>query len=411
MKISQTIRTQNRFGFYLLMMYLLIEYGRPQALIPALGYLRPGIIIIGLLGIYLIVTGKVRFENAQSKCMLGFLLLSAIHVPIAVNNYWAFQGFRMFMIYLIIFLSITAFINSSESLNRFINFWIWINVLNALVGIKHGGKVSFSGYMGEENDFALVMNMAIPLAYFMFVGSESIKKKIIYLSACGLFIIAEVASLSRGGFVGLVPVIFYCWYKTPKKILATIIIALLIGFLYVTAPSDYWNEIKSIKEENIKEGTGETRWYLWKIAWRIFLDHPIIGVGPGNYPWRSGEYQPEEDLNFRPSIAGKAAHSIYFTLIPEFGLAGILLFSAMLYHSYKNSRAIIKKKNLLSDELKKSRFILLGTIGALLGYLGSGIFLSVFYYAHFWLLLAIASAVKNIFALRDSTRYSIRDII
>jgi len=116
--------------------------------------------------------------------------------------------------------------------------------------------------MGDENDFALVMNMAIPFAYFMFLETNSPRKKIFYLFACCIFIAANVASLSRGGFVGLVPVIFYCWSKTPKKVSSTVIIAIMMGVLYLTAPATYWDEVKSIKEENIKTGTGESRWYL-----------------------------------------------------------------------------------------------------------------------------------------------------
>lgn len=402
MAISQTKNNQGNTGFTLLMLYLFFEYGRPQGLIPVLGYLRPGIVLIGALGFYLFISGKIKFESIQSKCMLGFLLLSAIHVPIAVNNYWAFQGAKAFLIYLIVFLSVSNYVNSFDKLSRFIDLWIGINVVCALVGLRYGGRVPFSSFMGDENDFALVMNMAIPFAYFMFLETSSTKKKILYLSACCIFIAANVASLSRGGFVGLVPVILYCWYKTPKKFLSTIIVAIMISILYFSASPKYWQEVESIKEENIQKGTGEGRWYAWKLAWKMFLDHPIIGVGPGNANWNIGKYQPEEDLKYRPSIAGRAVHSLYFTLIPELGIIGILLFSSMLYSSYKDIKWIIKKEKRecnqadIAQQLHRIRFIILGITGALCGYMVSGTFLSVFYYPHFWLLIALYGALKNI---------------
>jgi O-antigen ligase len=414
-KIDSVATSENshRFGFALLILYLFFEYGRPQGLIPALNYLRPGIVIIGLLGVYLLVTRNVKFETVQSKCLLGFLILSAIHVPIAVNNFWAFQGAKAFLIYLIVFLAISTYVNSLEKLSRFINLWIGINIVCGFVGLKHGGRVPFSGFMGDENDFALVMNMAIPFAYFMFLGTDSVKKKIYYLSACCIFISANVASLSRGGFIGLVPVMLYCWYKTPKKVLSTVVIAILVGVLYLTAPATYWDEVRSIKEENIEKGTGESRWYYWKLAWKMFLDNPVIGVGTGNVTWNIERYQPEEDLEYRRGLGGMAAHSLYFTLIPELGLVGILLFSAMLYYSYKDTRKIFKKEKelllqredariklkddtLVTNQLKKLRFIRLGINGALLGYLISGAFLSVFYYPHFWFLMGVSISFKNI---------------
>ena len=155
-----------------------------------------------------------------------------------------------------------------------------------------------------------------------------------------------------------------------------------------------------------QKGTGEDRWYLWKLAWKVFLDYPIIGVGQGNISWNIGKYQPLEDLKYRRGVAGKAVHSLYFTLIPELGIIGILLFSGMLYYSYKDLKRILKKEKefLLKQnqskeiiqQLHKIRFIIFGITGAMLGYLVSGVFLSVLYYPHFWLLISLCVALKNI---------------
>jgi len=328
-----------------------------------------------------------------------------LHGPIAVNNYWAYKIWRGTILHFIVYLSIVNFVDSFEKIEKYINIWIIINLFCAFVGLKHGGRVPNSGFMGDENDFALVMNMAIPFAYFMFLETSSTRKKILYLSACCIFIAANVASLSRGGFVGLVPVILYCWYKTPKKFLSTIIVAIMTSVLYFSASPKYWDEVKSIKEENIQKGTGEDRWYLWKITWHMFLDYPIIGVGQGNAPWHISRYEPPGGLH-GTSRAGRAVHSLYFTLIPELGLVGILLFSGMLYFSYKDLKRILKKEKEfflkqnqskeIIQQLHKIKFFIFGITGAMLGYLVSGAFLSVLYYPHFWLLMGICVALKNI---------------
>jgi len=394
------------FPFYLLLIYLFFEYGRPQSFFPVIGALHPGYILHTLLFLCLFLKGKLlNFKNIQTRCFLGLLLLTTLHGPIAVNNYYAYLIWRGTLLYFIVYLSIVNFVDSFEKIEKYIDIWIIINLFCAFVGIKHGGKVPNSGFMGDENDFALVMNMAIPFAYFMFLETNSTKKKLLYLIACCIFIAANVASLSRGGFVGLVPVILYCWYKTPKKVLSTIIVAIMISVLYFSASPKYWQEVKSIKEENIQKGTGEDRWYLWKITWKMFLDHPIIGVGQGNAPWHISRYEPSGGLH-GTSRAGRAVHSLYFTLIPELGLVGILLFTGMLYFSYKDLKWILKKEKefLLKQnqskeiiqQLHKIRFIIFGITGAMLGYLVSGAFLSVLYYPHFWLLIALFVSIRNI---------------
>ena len=179
----------------------------------------------------------------------------------------------------------------------------------------------------------------------------------------------------------------------------------MISVLYFSASPKYWDEVKSIKEENIQKGTGEGRWYTWKCGLRMFLEHPIIGVGQGNFPWHFGKYESPGGIHGK-SLAGRAAHSLYFTLIPELGLVGILLFSGMLYFSYKELKWILKKEKefLLKQnqskeiiqQLHKIRFIIFGITGAMLGYLVSGAFLSVLYYPHFWLLIALFVSIRNI---------------
>jgi len=393
--------------FYLILIHLFFDYGRPQSFFPIIGALHPGYILHTLLFLCLFLKGKLlNFKNIQTKCFLGIILLMTLHGPIAVNNYYAYLIWRGTLLYFIVYLSIVNFVDSFPKIEKYIDIWITINVFCAFVGIKHGGKVPNSGFMGDENDFALVMNMAIPFAYFMFLETNSTKKKILYLSACCIFIAANVASLSRGGFVGLVPVILYCWYKTPKKVLSTIIVAIMISVLYFSASPKYWDEVRSIKEENIQKGTGEGRWYSWKLGWRMFLDHPIIGVGQGNYPILAPKYQTPGEALYRRPVWGRAVHSLYFTLIPELGLVGILLFSGMLYFSYKDLKWILKKEkeSLLKQnqskeiiqQLHKIKFIIFGITGAMLGYLVSGAFLSVLYYPHFWLLIALFVSIRNI---------------
>jgi len=408
-KTKNSIQTKDKksgLPYFLLLTLLFFDYSRPQSLFPPLGVLHIPMIIQAILLLTLLLSRNLfNLKNIQTKCFLGIIILMMIHVPIARNNFFAYNMTRSMLLKYIIFMSIITYVNSFEKLTKYIDFWIMINLVCALIGLKHGGRIPNSAFMGDENDFALIMNMAIPFAYFMFLETDSTKKKILYLSACCIFIAANVASFSRGGFVGLVPVILYCWYKTPKKVLSTIIVAIMISVLYFSASPKYWQEVKSIKEENIQKGTGEDRWYLWNLAWHMFLDHPIIGVGQGNAPWHISRYEPPGGLHGR-SRAGRAIHSLYFTLIPELGIIGILLFSGMLYFSYKDLKWILKKekefllKQNQSEEIiqqmHKIRFIIFGITGAMLGYLVSGIFLSVLYYPHFWLLISLCVALRNI---------------
>lgn len=394
--------------FRLVLLFLLLDYGRPQTFFPVIEALHPGLFIQSALFFFLISRGLLKLDYVHTKCFTLLMLVMAIHVPIATNNYWAFQILTSTFLYFIVYLSIVTFVNSHPKVESFINSWIIINLICAIVGLNNGGKVPGSSFLGDENDFALVMNMAIPFAYFMFLQADRFKHKLWYLCAVGVFVVANVTSLSRGGFIGLVAVGLFCLLKSPKKILSTVVVSLMVAVLYLNAPPTYWDEVRSIQTENTEEGTGSVRWYSWKCGWRMFLDHPILGVGQGNFPWNFAQYEPQEGFAGR-GHGGRVAHSVYFTLIPELGAIGTILFFSLLYYSWRDIKGVVKagKQNRVGriegktekdvrEKLKQVMHIALGVQGALIGYLVSGTFLSVLYYPHFWLLAAFSLAIANL---------------
>ena len=63
------------FGFYLVLIFLLFEYGRPQSFWPVIGSLYPGWIIQILLILCLVVKNKsFNFSNVQTKCFFALVL-------------------------------------------------------------------------------------------------------------------------------------------------------------------------------------------------------------------------------------------------------------------------------------------------------------------------------------------------
>ena len=184
--------------------------------------------------------------------------------------------------------------------------------------------------MGDENDFCMVMDMAVPFAYFLLFSATGVGQKIKYLTFLGTFILAAMATLSRGGFVGLASVGAYCWYRSPKKMNALVVLLVAVLFMAVLAPEKYWDEISSsTNEETMSEqGTGGARLYTWGIGVDMFLYNPIIGIGQSNFPWTVDQYETGK-FNDR-SFGGRQAHSAWVTLISELGLAGIVIIGSML---------------------------------------------------------------------------------
>src|SRR5213075_2121097 len=90
---------------------------------------------------------------------------------------------------------------------------------------------------------------------------------------------------------------------------------------------NYWDELQSMGDSN--DSTRNDRLYMWRRSTEMFLDNLIVGVGAGNFPVRVSEYELKSE-EFDPAVqhlhGGRVAHSLYFTLIPEYGLVGIFLY-------------------------------------------------------------------------------------
>jgi len=397
---------ESKTGFYLVLVYLLFEFGRPQDVLPGLGAIPFGTGLSVLILLNVLMSRKLDFSRLQTKLWLPLLAVMAIHVPIAVNNYWALMIFKdMFLLYSV-YLGILAFVDSLEKMMTLMKMWVGIHGFLAVWGIAHGG-FGIGGWMGDENDFCMVMNMAVPFGYFLLFSATGVVQKMKYLGFLGAFILAAMASLSRGGFMGLAAVGVYCWYRSPKKLNALIVLAVAVVFMVALAPPTYWDEIASSTSDETMgdEGTGGARLYTWGIGMKMFYANPIIGIGQNNFPWTFNIYEAGQTFHDR-SFGGRQAHSAWVTLISELGLAGIVIIGAMLLQCYKDLKLVRKRFSPVRSGQKHGQIVQAGEDvrmylarameGSLIGFIVSGIFISILWYPSLWIMMALVVSLRNI---------------
>ena len=397
---------ESKVGFYLVLAYLFFEFGRPQEMIPGLGVIPFGAGLSVLILLKVLMSGKLDFSRLQTKLWLPLLVVMAIHVPIAVNNFHALMTFKDMCLLYCVYLGILTFVDSLDKMMMMMKLWVGILVFLAVMGIAHGGS-GIGGWMGDENDFCMVMNMAVPFGYFLLFSVSGAVEKMKYLGSLGLFILAAMASLSRGGFFGLASVGAYCWYRSPKKLNALIVVGVAVLFMLLLAPENYWDEISSSTSDETMsdEGTGGARLYTWGIGMKMFYSNPIIGIGQANFPWTFNIYEEGETFNDR-SFGGRQAHSAWVTLISELGLAGIVIIGGMLLQCYKDLKFVRIRLSPVRARQKHGQTVQAGEDvrvylarameGSLIGFIVSGIFISILWYPALWVMLAFVVALRNI---------------
>ena len=400
------VAQESKAGFYLVLAYIFFEFGRPQELIPGLSVIPFGTGLSVLILLKVLMSGKVDFSRLQTKLWLPLLALMAIHVPIAVNNYHALMTFKDMCLLYCVYLGIVTFVDSLDKMMMLMKLWTGILAFLAVMGIAHGG-FGIGGWMGDENDFCMVMDMAVPFGYFLLFSASGVVQRMKYLGCLGLYILAAMASLSRGGFFGLASVGAYCWYRSPKKLNALIVVVVAVLFMLMLAPEKYWDEISSSTSDETmsEEGTGGARLYTWGIGMKMFFSNPIIGIGQANFPWTFNIYEGSETFHDR-SFGGRQAHYAWVTLISELGLVGIAIVGTMLLQCYKDLKLVRIRLSPVRPRQKHGQTVQAGEDvrvylarameGSLIGFIVSGIFISILWYPALWVMLAFVVALRNI---------------
>lgn len=403
---SPQVRIEKKeIGFVLVLFALLFEFGRPQDFLPPLKVIPFPSVIDASIALAVLFSGRVSLTNLQSKLWMGLLAFMACWVPFANNNFHAFSQLKDLTLYFFFYLGILTFVNTTGKMQKLILVWLGVHGLLAVNGMLHGGR-GVGGWLGDENDFAMEMNVAVPFAFFLYQGTKGQGTKLLYLLLLGIFVLSSIATASRGGFLGLLAVGTFCWFYSPRKILALVLLVGVLLLVLVAAPQEYWDRMQTITDDSTMEsGTAGQRMFTWGIGWEMFLANPVFGVGQGNFPWTIGEYLGGRTWQTK-SLAGRQAHSLYFTLLPELGLIGLIIFGGMVFSNWQNVRYCnrfglrstqARNQGSLSvdADLEKAAWFGNAILGALVAYLVTSTFISTLYYPTFWILTGLAVALKN----------------
>ncbi len=393
-------------GVYLFYLYNIL---RPYDIIPALGPLRLAMVIeivtLTSFVIYLVRTKTPLKWHRLNWYYLGFLGVLAVNVYLAANNFFAYTTFEDMLVTFIMFVIATNIVNSLSRLNKLIWTILLIHLYFAISGILNfevlhtfvnnqmtSGKVG-TGFIGDENDFALALVTWVPFAFFLFVSFRGAISKGLSLLFLGAFTWGIVSSQSRGGWVAIVIAMLFCIINSKKKLLALGLTTLaVVGFLMV-APPQYYDKLKTTTK--VDEGTADERIRSWKAGFAMFLDHPITGVGGGN----SGIYLPQYITGAADPARywGRALHGTLPQVLAENGTIGFLFYAGIVVVAVKLLLRI-RKSSGQSSESGKVSYIANSLVGGILAYFVGATFISTAYYPELWLLILLTVILTHIIA-------------
>ncbi len=192
-----------------------------------------------------------------------------------------------------------------------------------------------SGFFTTRNSagsFALMASFAaIALFLDKFKNRKSDSSQPLHLLACGtavsIIIFGLALTRSKGAILGalfaatlfIAYLCFGNWLKDHKKAILIIFLLLLIcgGWLLISY---------GLKHNRLPGGSGMlVRWQYWHASAKVYADHPLTGVGPGNFTYFYQHYKPAEALE---SVADP--HNFLLSVLTQYGPVGLAGFLAMI---------------------------------------------------------------------------------
>lgn len=328
-------------------------------------------LIIGLLFSKFLITlsiifaftwGLVAFIKKSPRCPNWyknpiFVSLTGIYILMLLGSIWNMQDIEELTTRLRVNLAFICLPIAWAMLPRIeIKTIIWIIkiflalITLALIGIfinyllnfeSITDSLNFSKAIPVPNKDHIRFNLLVCLGFYAAIWlGWTIKEKKYYFLAVFMAIALHILAV-RSGLLSFYSSLFLIggygivYYK--KYVLGLISLALIIILPYIT-----YNHIPSLKKKIeltvhninmlqngvIDEYSDTQRFLSYKIAWQIFEESPLIGIGIGNIKKETTAIYMRDYPNQQPMMP----HNLYLTFLAGVGIVGLVIFICLLLY-------------------------------------------------------------------------------
>lgn len=350
------------------------------------------------------------FAGTELKLLLLLWLVFTYTTFFAIlpEEAWSELG-QISKIMLMAFL--TAFLIDNKEKLRYLLYTItfsfgFFGLKGGIFSLLSGGQYRIWGPAGsfieDNNALALGLNMALPFMFFVArTEQRPWLRKLLYITFA-FTVLAVIFTYSRGGFVGLVVVMFgiFLTIRMRWKVLIALLVVASFPIVVSNMPDAWLDRIGTIQSYQ-EDGSALSRLAAWKAAWNLALDRPITGGGfeAINDHETFLKYNPEVlDRIQEQGEAGlhiSGVHSIYFELLGENGFPGLILFLVLAAHTLLSLRRLAKNDGSPDSEERVAYSRMLSA--SLLAYFATGTFLELVSFDFFYQIIALVVVVRALY--------------
>lgn len=246
-----------------------------------------------------------------------------------------------------------------KNIGRYI--WLYTSTLVIVIGYtmyrlhQHGlfdqqfANSAPNPLYNDHTAYAAALAMILPfMVGLLFLKQYSYYQKIIALVVLFMVIVGLVFSYTRAAWLSLVVgiaafLILLFRIKFRTIVILIVSFGLILSLVWTQlimklernkqdASSNFTEQIQSVTNISTDASNLE-RLNRWSCAYRMFLDKPIFGWGPGTYMFKYAPYQLSYERTIISTNFGEVgnAHSEYLGPLSEQGILGLLIMLTLVF--------------------------------------------------------------------------------
>lgn len=379
---------------------------------PPIARIRPTLSVGAVISILLVQrvgagTWRMVFQQPAVRWLTVYLGAILVTIPFALWPGGAFNIVYVLPYMALLFVTIMLCQPTRETLDRVVRWSVLLSGIYAAYVMMAGvmvfdslGGARLSGLgMYDPNDLAALMVIVLQLGLGLALRDRGWWRWIGAAAAVASLVVT-LKTGSRGGTIALgVGTLTLLLAQKPGRFfgLATVIV-LAIPLAWTFGPESFRVRTASFLtiENDYTFQTDAGRWIIWQRGLGYFAHRPIIGVGPGGYGIREGEFFAGQGR----TGAWLTAHNTYIQVLVEIGIAGGIALFGMISAAVRGALPLWRRPPPNApDRLYRPEIF-----AALVAFLTAALFLSHGYNPLLFFSLALATYAGRVNQVENATR-------
>jgi O-antigen ligase len=200
--------------------------------------------------------------------------------------------------------------------------------------------VGVTSAVGDPNALAGLIMGLLPFLVAAFRSSRGLLARLVLLPVFPLALGALIVTGSRASLLALMVMALYYVLQSKHKVISFACLVTLACLVWVGMPQQYRDRyltVRTFAEGGELDESNASRIQIWKAGWRMFLDHPILGVGAGQFSTAYGTVY--SGVAHGPWMR---PHNLLVQVGCELGMIGLVVFAYFLTQIIKAIRSVLQ---------------------------------------------------------------------